>query len=219
MTSTRETCSDGALTVVSARTCMRVLGDWHRCAGCETSKLVRCAGQLDQLPGDSGLRRLLSSRPVSPAAAGICPLGGARPAPSAHEHPSSGFRAKLSSRKGRRQLLSRGSMASAAHTREIRIRHAVTRLQAVRTPKSQFARAFLSCPAGRNRKLHLRPCPAPASTSANAGVITTHAHRDAARRRPPSALRRCEKWGAHGYRGEAWRTAARRHSRRSHAPR
>ena len=119
MTSTRETCSDGALTVVSARTCMRVLGDWHRCAGCETSKLVRCAGQLDQLPGDSGLRRLLSSRPVSPAAAGICPLGGARPAPSAHEHPSSGFRAKLSSRKGRRQLLSRGSMASAAHTREI----------------------------------------------------------------------------------------------------
>ena len=120
MTSTRETCSDGSRMGASAISCMCVLGDWHRCAGFETSKLVRCAGQLVQFL-ESGLRRLLSSRRVRPAAAGLCPPGGPRPAPSAHEYPSSRFRAKLSSRKGHRQLLSRGSMASAVHTRGIRI--------------------------------------------------------------------------------------------------
>ena len=169
MTSTRETCSDGARMGASAISCMCVLGDWHRCAGFETSKLVRCAGQLVQFL-ESGLRRLLSSRRVRPAAAGLCPPGGPRPAPSAHEYPSSRFRAKLSSRKGHRQLLSRGSMASAVHTRQFAFvcGHAIVGGQDTR---------FIVCtgipllPWRPQKTAASATFTASASTSANSGVL------------------------------------------------
>jgi hypothetical protein len=172
LTPTRETCSSGARMGASVSGRMHVLGDWHTCARFKVSKLGVCARQLVQLLESGLLRRLLPSLAASPAAAGLCSRGGPLPAPSAHEHPSSLFRAPPSSRKRLRRLLSRGSMASAVcavHTRAIYFSQSVSGCRRAASAQDSGPTGDPLYRRGRKRKLHLRPCPESASTQEKSG--------------------------------------------------